>query len=68
MELFDAYKQVNTQLASDACAHEVFYKAGLYNGSKYNAGMLHAGENIQFPIIIFITGEVTGETSKKNKL
>ena len=57
MELFDAYKQVNPQSASDACAHEDFYKAGLCNGSKYSARMLHAGENIQLPNDYFLSLE-----------
>ena len=49
IESFGANKQVDSRSAADARAHEILESTTIYNGLRYDVGMLWAADNIQLP-------------------
>ena len=49
MDLYGAYKQVDSRSAADARAQEIFETTTFHNGQRYDVGMLSADDNIQLP-------------------
>ena len=49
MESYGALKQVDSRSASDGRAHDILENTTVYNGKRYNVGMLWAEDSIELP-------------------